>query len=62
MEATTARLAARVLQGQRASAIPVERLREYRFAINLRTAGKLGIAVPPSVLLRMHEVFEGDRK
>jgi len=52
------RLAAKVLRGQRASELPVERLREFRHAINMRTARKLGITVPPTVILQMHEVFE----
>jgi putative ABC transport system substrate-binding protein len=54
----SARLAARILRGARASSIPVERTREYQTAINLRTARTLGVQVPPSILLRMDEVFE----
>ena len=52
------RLAARVLRGERAAAIPVERPMEYGLAINLRTARTLGITVPASVLVRAQEVFE----
>lgn len=52
------RLAARVLRGERAAAIPVERPMEFGLAINLRTARTLGITVPASVLVRAQEVFE----
>jgi putative ABC transport system substrate-binding protein len=52
------RLAAKVVRGERATAIPVERSMQFGLAINLRTARKLGIAVPPSLLLRAEEVFE----
>jgi putative ABC transport system substrate-binding protein len=52
------RLAARVVRGQRAADLPVERSMEYGFAVNLRTARKLGITVPPSLLVRAGEVFE----
>jgi len=52
------RLAAKFVRGARAADLPVERAREFRLAINLRTAKTLGITVPASVLLRADEVFE----
>jgi putative ABC transport system substrate-binding protein len=52
------RLAARVLRGDRAAEIPVERSMKYGFAINLRTARTLGLTVPPSMVLRADRVFE----
>ena len=55
---TAIRLAAKVLQGHRASSVPVERVREYGLAINLSTARKLGLEVPPAVRLLANEVFE----
>lgn len=55
---TAIRLASQILRGRRASDVPVERLREFRHAINMRTARKLGITVPPTVMLQMNEVFE----
>jgi putative ABC transport system substrate-binding protein len=52
------RLAAKVVRGERASRIPVERAMRFGLAINLRTARTLGITVPPSLLLRADRVFE----
>jgi len=55
---TAVRLAAKVLRGQRASSIPVERVREYGLAINLSTARKLGVEFPPAIRIQANEVFE----
>ena len=52
------RLAAKIVRGARVADLPVERAREFRLAMNLRTAKTLGITVPASVLLRVDEVFE----
>ena len=52
------RLAAKVVRGQRAASLPVERSMEYGLAINQRTARTLGITIPPSILVRANEVFE----
>jgi putative ABC transport system substrate-binding protein len=51
-------MAARILRGEPISTIPVEQPREYRLAINLRTAKALGITVPRSILMRAEETFE----
>lgn len=52
------RLAARVVRGQRAADLPVERSMDFRFYVNLSTARTLGITVPQSILVRANEVFE----
>jgi putative ABC transport system substrate-binding protein len=52
------RQAAKVVRGQRAASIPVERAMEFRLQVNLRTARTLGITVPPSVLVRADKVYE----
>lgn len=52
------RLAAKVVRGQRAADLPVERSIDYRFYVNLSTARTLGITVPPAILMRANEVFE----
>ena len=56
--ATVVLMAARILRGEPVSSIPVEQPREFRLAINLRTARALGITIPASMLVRAHEVFE----
>lgn len=52
------RQAARVLRGERAATIPVERPSTFGLAVNLGTARTLGITVPPSILVRASEIFE----
>ena len=52
------RLAARILNGVKASSLPVERAREFGLAINMRTARTLGIEIPQSLLLRADAVFD----
>ena len=51
-------LAARILRGQKVANLPAQQPRQFRLAVNLRTARALGIAIPPSVQLRAHEVYE----
>lgn len=47
----------RILSGVLPSDLPVERPREYRLVINVRTAESLGITVPASILLRADEII-----
>jgi putative ABC transport system substrate-binding protein len=52
------RQAAKLLRGARPSDMPIEQPTTVRLAINLKLAGQLGLAVPPSLLLRADEVIE----
>jgi putative ABC transport system substrate-binding protein len=49
---------AKVLQGIRPGEIPIERPTRFELAINLKTAGVLGITIPPSLLVRADRVIK----
>jgi putative ABC transport system substrate-binding protein len=54
----SAALVDKILKGTSPAAIPVERVDKFQFVVNLKTAKKLKIVVPQSVLLRADEVIE----
>jgi putative ABC transport system substrate-binding protein len=59
--ATYRRLAAyadRLLRGDKPQDLPIERVTRFEFVLNLKTAKKLGMDVPPTVLARADEVIE----
>jgi putative ABC transport system substrate-binding protein len=53
-----ARYAARIFQGAAPGELPIELPVQYEFAINLRTARTLAVAIPPALLVRADEVIE----
>jgi putative ABC transport system substrate-binding protein len=46
------------LRGAKVSDLPIERANNFEFAVNLKTAKSIGVALPTSILLRADKVIE----
>ena len=58
MKARAATYVDRILRGEKPGDLPVQLPTKFEMVVNRRTATALGLAVPPSIMLRATEVIE----